>query len=540
MPYGDQSPQSSALAALPTTRQSEAIRGNHGALLGFNQLSPAAVDLILLGDLTGRYAIGSYSRQSSSGTLALRQDRQGAADHGHRITAAIACHVARTGGTVDQLTRLLLHPDHEGGRHAQIIELRSGQARARGYIERVWASANAEVAATIAVGSRHGAHEDLVVLRERIETTSWRGERGRSALRVLRAHLNFAETAGGRLHAASERQTAEEAGISRQTLRNAYEAVLKPGGWLRRLRVGHGTEGSTWYLGNGPTTPSPSRADTSQCPPEEALGEWSTPETEVTAATEGESEAGNSPAGTAAQGSARPASGQWCTPETGGSPDVDSRVIGRLMANDAFARQGLGSSALMVIGALHATPGQSAAELVASSSVSRATVYRTLERLHGHGLVQRDGSVWTLTPRSLEGIGVSAEQAVTEPGHGWDGLAAVYGTIGVAEARKAFHAAERAAYRAALEARAEHRTPALTIVRDGATVLVPAQRADEVPAHWQAPDGSVLDPVTHRPVPGWRIATDGRLILHSPGDQLTYEELVAANTLALESWETAA
>jgi hypothetical protein len=41
-------------------------------------------------------------------------------------------------------------------------------------------------------------------------------------------------------------------------------------------------------------------------------------------------------------------------------------------------------------------------------------------------------------------------------------------------------------------------------------------------------------------VDGWRGATDGRLSLHSPGDQLTYDELVAAHTLALESWETAA
>jgi hypothetical protein len=211
------------------------------------------------------------------------------------------------------------------------------------------------------------------------------------------------------------------------------------------------------------------------------------------------------------------------------------------MAHDVFAHAGLGSSALMVIGALHASPRQSAAELVASSSVSRATVYRTLQRLQGHGLVQQNGAAWALTPRALEGIGVAAPQeAVTEPGPGWDGLAAAYGTTGIAAARKAFHAAERAAYRAALAARAEHRTPALTIVRDGETVLIPAQRADEIPAHWQAPDGSVLDPVTGRPVPGWRVATDGRLILHSPGDQLTYDELVAANALALESWETAA
>ncbi|WP_327313491.1 hypothetical protein [Streptomyces sp. NBC_01235] len=84
------------------------------------QLPSAATDLILLGDLTGRYATGSYSRLASDGrSLVLRPDRQGAAEHGHRITAAIACHVARAGGTIDQLTQLLLHPEHEGGRHAQ-------------------------------------------------------------------------------------------------------------------------------------------------------------------------------------------------------------------------------------------------------------------------------------------------------------------------------------------------------------------------------------------------------------------------------------
>ncbi|WP_031487519.1 hypothetical protein [Streptomyces bicolor] len=74
--------------------------------------------------------------------MILRADRQGAAEHGHRITAAIACHVARAGGTVNELTQLLLYPDHEGGRHARHIALRSGQARALEYIRRVWASAS--------------------------------------------------------------------------------------------------------------------------------------------------------------------------------------------------------------------------------------------------------------------------------------------------------------------------------------------------------------------------------------------------------------
>ncbi|MFF0126189.1 hypothetical protein ACFYTG_10755 [Streptomyces mirabilis] len=224
----------------------------NGVVLGYAQLPSAATDLILLGDLTGRYATGSYSRLGSDRrTVIPRGDRQGAAEHGHRITAAIACHVARAGGSIDQLTRLLLHPEHEGGRHTRHIALRSGQTRALDYIRRVWASATAVVGTTLALGSRHDAFEVLAALRDRIETTPWRGERGRTALRVLRAHLNFAETAGGPLHHASERQTAEEAGISRTTLRAAYETILKPGGWLRRLRVGHGQEGSTWYLGDG-------------------------------------------------------------------------------------------------------------------------------------------------------------------------------------------------------------------------------------------------------------------------------------------------
>jgi len=250
-------------------RQPALLRGP----LGLSRLPSAAADLVLLGDLTGRYATGSYSRLGSDGrSLVLRADRQGAAEHGHRITAAIACHVARAGGSVDQLTQLLLHPEHEGGRHTRHIALRSGQSRALDYIRRVWASASAAVRTTVALGSRHDAYEVLAALRDRIETTPWRGERGRTALRVLRAHLNFAEIAGGLLHQASERQTAEEAGISRTTLRVVYEAVLKPGGWLRRLRVGHGREGSTWYLGDGniPGHGGPtllSRFRTTQFPP---------------------------------------------------------------------------------------------------------------------------------------------------------------------------------------------------------------------------------------------------------------------------------
>ncbi|MGW0707900.1 helix-turn-helix domain-containing protein [Streptomyces sp. NPDC002643] len=444
--------------------------------------------------------------------MVLRADRQGAAEHGHRITSAIACHVARAGGSVDQLTQLLLHPDHEGGRHTRHIALRSGQSRALDYIRRVWASASDAISSTRALGSRHEAYEVLAALRDRIETTPWRGERGRTALRVLRAHLNFAEIAGGPLHHASERQTAEEAGVSRTTLRVVYETVLRPRGWLRRLRVGHGREGSTWYLGDGKIHDHGgpallSRFRSTQFPPDPALEEWTTPETATTA-------------------------------------DIDSTVLGRLMAHDAFAHHGLGSAALMIISALRVRQDQTVAELVGTSSVSRATTYRTLKRLADHHLVQHTGQTWALAPRALEGFGIRLPDAdsghTAAPAQGWDKVAEQHGTWGIAARRKALHAAERAAYQEALNRLAEHRSRALVIVRDGRQVLVPVPRPDEIPPPWHAPGGRVIDPVTGRPAADWRIATDGRLILITPADQRSYDELAAAHAEALSEWESVA
>ncbi|MGW2519193.1 helix-turn-helix domain-containing protein [Streptomyces sp. NPDC001617] len=483
----------------------------NGVVLGYAQLPSAATDLILLGDLTGRYATGSYSRLSSDGrTVIPRGDRQGAAEHGHRITAAIACHVARAGGSIDQLTQLLLHPEHEGGRHTRHIALRSGQTRALDYIRRIWNSASKTISTTIALSSRHDAYEILAALRDRIETTPWRGERGRTALRVLRAHLNFAEIAGGPLHHASERQTAEEAGVSRTTLRVIYETVLRPRGWLRRLRVGHGREGSTWYLGNGNIAGHGgpallSRFRSTQFPPDPALGEWTTSETATTA-------------------------------------DIDSTVLGNLMGHDAFAHHGLGSAALMIISALHVHPDQTVIELVGTSSVSRATTYRTLKRLADHGLVQHTGETWNLAPRALEGFGIPLPDADNShtPAEGWANIAEQHGTWGIAARRKALHTAERAAYQEALSRLGEHRSKAVVIVRDGRRVLVPAPRPDEIPPAWHTPDGRVLDPLTGRPATDWRVATDGRLILITPSDQRSYDELAAAHAEALSEWESVA
>ncbi|WP_234439802.1 helix-turn-helix domain-containing protein [Streptomyces bicolor] len=214
------------------------------------------------------------------------------------------------------------------------------------------------------------------------------------------------------------------------------------------------------------------------------------------------------------------------------------------MGHDAFAHHGLGSAALMLISALHQRPHQTVAELVGTSSVSRATAYRTLRRLADHGLVHHTGETWALAPRALEGFGNNLPDADTgraaAPAQGWDKVAEQHGTAGVAARRKALHANERATYRAALDRLAEHRSKAVVIVRDGLQILVPALRPDEIPPTWHAPDGRVLDSVTGRPASDWRVATDGRLILITPADQRSYDELAAAHAEAISEWESAA
>jgi hypothetical protein len=218
------------------------------------------------------------------------------------------------------------------------------------------------------------------------------------------------------------------------------------------------------------------------------------------------------------------------------------------MAHDAFAHHGLGSSALVLLAALHASPGQSADELVVTSAVSRATTYRTLRRLAGLGLVEPAGNLWNLAPRALEGVaGNSLNETVAEldpaaafVASGWDAVAVWCGTAGVGEQRRLLHAAEHAAYRAALEQLGTHRSQAVTVVRDDRLVLVPSLRPDEIPTAWQGPGGTLVDPATGLVVPGSQVAIDGRLIHISPGDERSYDELAVALKEAVLAWESAA
>jgi hypothetical protein len=127
------------------------------------------------------------------------------------------------------------------------------------------------------------------------------------------------------------------------------------------------------------------------------------------------------------------------------------------------------------------------------------------------------------------------------PAQGWDTVAQRHGTAGLAARRKALHVAQRAAYWEALDRLAEHRSKAVVIVcEDGRQLVVPAPRPDEIPPAWHTADGRVFDPATGRTAPGWRVATDGRLILITPADQRSYDELAAAHAEALSEWESAA
>ncbi|MFD8736588.1 helix-turn-helix domain-containing protein [Streptomyces sp. NPDC059618] len=214
------------------------------------------------------------------------------------------------------------------------------------------------------------------------------------------------------------------------------------------------------------------------------------------------------------------------------------------MGHDAFAHHGLGSAALMIIGALSVRSAQTVSELTGTASVPRATAYRTLRRLADHGLVSHTGETWTLTSRALQGLDKTPADSNTSPDtrpvQGWDEVARLHGTAGVAARRKALHAVERTAYLGALERLAGHRSKALVGIRDGRQVLIPAPRPDEVPAAWQCGAGSVRDPATGHPAADWRVATDGRLILITPADQRSFDELAAAHAEALHEWESTA
>lgn len=75
------------------------------------------------------------------------------------------------------------------------------------------------------------------------------------------------------------------------------------------------------------------------------------------------------------------------------------------MGHDAFTHHGLGSSALMLIGALHARPAQTIGELVGSASVSRATA--TVQALSRHAKFSETWDTYAHPPLAVEAVTVT-------------------------------------------------------------------------------------------------------------------------------------
>ena len=202
-------------------------------------------------------------------------------------------------------------PDHRGHRlprgsrrrHRRRADAAAAAPRARGRPARPATSRCARAGARPGlhppgVGQRLGSgrtHADAGVASHAYEVLAALRRPHRDHALARRAGTDRAAGAAGaselrrdRRRPTAPRQRAADRGGSRdlpddpaRRLRDRPQA----GGWLRRLRVGHGREGSTWYLDDGSpgrhARPSLSRFRTTQYPPDLALEEWPTPETAI-------------------------------------------------------------------------------------------------------------------------------------------------------------------------------------------------------------------------------------------------------------------
>ncbi|PPS89500.1 MarR family winged helix-turn-helix transcriptional regulator [Streptomyces sp. MH60] len=302
--------------------------------------------LLIEGDVDGVYGI----------TARKRRDKSLSDVHGHSITRALAAAASRYGWTGLQFEKALLETTAKGGNHVRNKAHRKGYDKgAKPYLDRVWEGAQQFISAH-PVADRHGAIEDLVRLRYRIGSLSWRGVSRNTALRLLMAHWEAARKAGGRTYTLSFREAAEIAGC---TLGTAYEAITKRlGGWIRQVKTGTDEHGTTWRLLDGP---------------------------------KGAVEAGG----------------------------IDAAVVGRLMGLDAFAHRGLGSSSLKIIAALNLEDGQDLLDLADATCMSRATAYRHVKLLEGFGFLEGLDGAWYLSQRArtaLAGQVTEFDQAAEEMG----------------------------------------------------------------------------------------------------------------------------
>lgn len=400
----------------------------------FPALSPRMAGVLIDGDTEARYGSTDASSLQSSKSK-----------HGHAITAAIAAAAVRHRWTRDQFTEALIDWPSTGGNHVRNMSMPS----AHKYIDKVWERARQCVGAGVAIDSRQDAIIDLIELRDRITSASWRGTSGSTALRVLMAHWKAAYRAGGRVYTLSYREASEMAGCTSRTAYVATTQRLK--GWVRLMESGAGDKGSQWMI------------------------------------FEDRSQRRHNPMG------AQPGGAQSNVSNVRNG-DLDGAVISQLMSLDAFAYRGLGASSLKLLAALSRQDKQTAAELTESAMVSTATAYRHLNRLAEYALVSRDGNLWILTE--------TAQEALSGAWEGWDTVAAEVGTEGTSQRRLELHKAQRLVWHEiTLPRLRERRMPNVTPVR-----------GDEVDQRWRW-GNQVIDPATGEIISDMVVASDGRLLL---------------------------
>ncbi|MGA5598435.1 hypothetical protein ACPCSE_29795 [Streptomyces cellulosae] len=399
----------------------------------FPALSERMTALMIEGDTDLRY-----------GSTDSRSSKRSKSQHKHAITAAAAAAAVRYGWNRDQFTEVMLDTTSAAGRGAREMSLPS----AHRYLDKVWERAKTLVGSTALVTSRQDSVLDLIALRDKIASSTWRGTAGSTALRVLMAHWKAAYKAGGRMYTLSHREAAEMAGC---TARTAYLATTKRlTKWVRLVEVGTAEKGSTWCL------------------------------------LQGDSQARHNPQG------AQPGGAQSNVSELRNG-ELDGAVVERLMGLDAFAHRGLGASSLKLLAALHLRDRQSVAELIETAMVSQATAYRHLARLAEHELVVRVDGIWELTE--------TAQEALQGAWEGWDTVAAEIGTYGTAWRRQQAHRDQRAVWHGMVVPRLrERRMPDVTPLR-----------GDEVQDEW-VQDGRAVDPVTGEICEDLVVASDGRLL----------------------------
>jgi DNA-binding MarR family transcriptional regulator len=353
--------------------------------------------LMIDGDTAQRY-----------GCTDSKSSKRAKSQHQHAVLSAVAAGCVRYGWTREQFIEAMIDwPSRPG---SCVREMSQTSAHRR--LDKIWERARNHVRHTTVIASREDAVMDLMVLRDKIASASWRGTAGSTALRVLMAHWHAAKKAGGRMYTLSHREAAEIAGC---TARTAYLATTKRlTQWVRLVEVGTAEKGSTWCLMDG--------------------------------SQERHTRRGAQPGG--AQSNVSPVR----------NGDLDGAVIERLMGLDAFAHRGLGASSLKLLAALHRRDPQSVAELTETAMVSPATAYRHLPRLAEYGLVTREDGLWTLTE--------TAAEALEGGWDGWDTVAAEIGTYGTAWRRQQAHKDQRAVWHGMVVPRLrERRMPDVTPIR---------------------------------------------------------------------------